>query len=53
MPAKPASAVRTTQLRYATIAEQIQEHGWKVLPGFTLPLIELVAAPARPKRKGR
>jgi len=52
-PPTKTAKVYTSPKRFKLLDETGTLDGGKVLPGFALPLAELFAPPARPKRKGR
>ncbi|HYH64982.1 MAG TPA: Uma2 family endonuclease [Urbifossiella sp.] len=52
-PPTKAAKVYTSAKRFKQLDETGTLDGGKVLPGFALPLADLFAPPARPKRKGR
>lgn len=52
-PPTRTAKVYTSAKRFKEVDETGTLDGGKVLPGFALPLAELFARPARPKRKGR
>jgi Uma2 family endonuclease len=52
-PPTRTAKVYTSAKRFKELDEAGTLDGGKVLPGFALPLAELFARPAKPKRKGR